>query len=47
MSKSYKLVLSVVLVSFVAACAAKDEEITYVDPTPAMSEEPAFTGKYK
>ncbi|MGB3177342.1 MAG: hypothetical protein WBC68_10465 [Albidovulum sp.] len=42
---SIKAVYACVLVAFVAACAAKEEEVVYVE-TP-VSEEPVFTGKYK
>ncbi|MES2843790.1 MAG: hypothetical protein V4804_16685 [Pseudomonadota bacterium] len=45
MSKSTRIVLSLVMVAFVAACAAKEEEVVYVD-TP-VSQEPVYTGKYK
>lgn len=45
MSKTTKLVLSLGLVAFVAACAAKEPEPVFV-PEP-MSVEPASTGKYK
>jgi hypothetical protein len=33
------------MVAFVAACAAKEEEVVYVDEP--VSTEPAYTGKYK
>ena len=46
MSKSVKLVLSIGLVAFIAACAKKEEAPVYVDPEP-ISVEPAYTGKYK
>jgi len=46
MSKSVKLVLSLGLVAFIAACAQQEEEVIYVDPEP-ISVEPVYTGKYK
>jgi len=45
MSKSVKLVLSIGLVAFIAACA-QQEEVVYVEPEP-ISVEPVYTGKYK
>ncbi|WP_255417484.1 hypothetical protein [Maritimibacter sp. 55A14] len=42
MSKYYKLVLALGLVSFAAACAQQEEEVVYVEPEPIM-EEPATT----
>ncbi|MEZ5753954.1 MAG: hypothetical protein R3D90_03995 [Paracoccaceae bacterium] len=45
MSKSTKTLLAMCMVAFVAACAAKEEEVVYVD-TP-VSTEPTYTGKYK
>jgi uncharacterized lipoprotein YehR (DUF1307 family) len=46
MSKSINLVLALVLVSGVAACAKKSEEVVFVDSAP-VSVEPTYTGKYK
>ena len=46
MSKSIKIVLSLGLFGFVAACAQQEEEVVYVDPTP-ITVEPTYTGKYK
>lgn len=45
MSKSTKTLLALCMVAFVAACAAKQEEVVYVDE--AVSTEPTDTGKYK
>ena len=45
MSKSIKIVLSLGLVAFVAACA-QQEEVVYVEPE-VVSVEPTYTGKYK
>lgn len=46
MSKSTKVVLALLLVSFVGACAKKvEEETVYVDE--AVTTEPVYTGKYK
>jgi hypothetical protein len=45
MSKTTKLLLSLGLVAFVAACAAQEPEPVFV-PEP-ISVEPAHTGKYK
>ena len=46
MSKSYKLVLVLVAAGTVLSACAKQEEIIYVDPAPAITTEPVFTGKY-
>ncbi|MDJ0626657.1 MAG: hypothetical protein QNJ44_00245 [Rhodobacter sp.] len=46
MSKSIKLVLTLGLVAFVAACAQQEEEPVFIDPEP-ITVEPPFTGKYK
>ena len=48
MSKSIKALVALGLVVTVAACAqqAPVEEYVVVDPAP-ISEEPAYTGKYK
>ncbi|MEY4304263.1 MAG: hypothetical protein RIT52_438 [Pseudomonadota bacterium] len=43
---STKILLSLCLVAFVAACAAKEEEVVYVED-PAVTVEPTYTGKYK
>jgi hypothetical protein len=45
MSKSIKLVLTLGLVAFVAACAQQEEPV-YVEPEP-ITVEPTYTGKYK
>jgi hypothetical protein len=44
MSKSARFILALAMVGFVAACAAKEEEVVVVEPVTA---EPEFTGKYK
>ncbi len=46
MSKSIKIVLTLGLVAFVAACAQQEEEPVFVEPEP-ISAEPVYTGKYK
>ena len=46
MSKSYKLVLALVAAGTVLSACSKQEEIIYVDPAPAVTVEPVFTGKY-
>lgn len=46
MSKSIKIVLSLGLVAFFAACAQQEEEVVVIDPEP-ITVEPVFTGKYK
>lgn len=45
MSKSTKTLLALCMVAFVAACAAKEEEVVYVDEP--VTTEPTYTGKYK
>ncbi|MCZ8152291.1 MAG: hypothetical protein O9292_07875 [Rhodobacteraceae bacterium] len=45
MSKSTKTLLALAMVAFVAACAAKQEEVVYVEEP--VSVEPTYTGKYK
>jgi len=45
MSKSIKIVLTLGLVAFVAACGAPEEEPVFV-PEP-ITVEPTYTGKYK
>ncbi|MEF3046970.1 hypothetical protein [Pseudotabrizicola sp. L79] len=45
MSKSTKTLLAFCMVAFVAACAAKEAEVVYVDEP--VSVEPTYTGKYK
>ncbi|MCG6901194.1 MAG: hypothetical protein LJE68_00795 [Rhodobacter sp.] len=45
MSTKTKLLLSLGLVAFVAACAQQEEPV-FVDPEP-ISVEPVYTGKYK
>lgn len=42
---SRKALFASMLVVFVAACAAKQEEVVYVEQP--VSQEPVFTGKYK
>jgi hypothetical protein len=46
MSSIVRSVLAFSMVAFVAACAAQEEEVVYVDP-PAITTEPTYTGKYK
>ncbi|MGR1580241.1 hypothetical protein ACSSNL_02135 [Thalassobius sp. S69A] len=46
MSNALKPLLALCTVAFVAACAAPQEEYVVVEPEP-ISEEPAYTGKYK
>ncbi len=41
-----KVVFAMCMVAFVAACAKKEEEVVYVEPTPVTTE-PTYTGKYK
>ncbi|MBC2834328.1 hypothetical protein [Paragemmobacter straminiformis] len=41
-----KIVFALCMVAFVAGCAAKKEEVVYVDDA-AVSTEPTYTGKYK
>lgn len=43
MSKSTRTIFALCMVAFVAACAAKEEEVVYVEP---VTVEPVFTGKY-
>ena len=43
---STKVILSLCLVAFVAACAGKQEEVVYVDE-PAVTVEPTYTNKYE
>lgn len=38
MSKSIKIMLGLALLTFVAACASRDEEVILVDPTPIEAE---------
>lgn len=45
MSKSTKTLLAFCMVAFISACAAKEEEIVYVDEP--VTAEPVYTGKYK
>lgn len=42
---SSKLIVALCMVAFVAACAPKQEEVTYVEQP--VSQEPVYTGKYK
>ncbi|MBE2278288.1 MAG: hypothetical protein IAE87_18560 [Rhodobacteraceae bacterium] len=47
MSSTTKLVLALVVLGALAACARKvEEEVVYIDE-PAVSAEPVYTGKYK
>ncbi|MDQ2092891.1 hypothetical protein [Rhodalgimonas zhirmunskyi] len=46
MSKAYKSLLALSLVTFITACAQQEEEFVVVDPEP-ISTEPVYTGKYK
>ncbi|WP_164626873.1 hypothetical protein [Tabrizicola oligotrophica] len=43
---STKILLSLCLVAFVAACAAAQDDVVYVEE-PAVTVEPTYTGKYK
>ena len=43
---STKILLSLCLVAFVAACAGTKEEVVYVDE-PAVTVEPTFHNKYE
>ncbi len=43
---SIKVLVTLCLVAFVAACAKKAEEVVYVDE-PTVTVEPTYTGKYK
>ncbi|MBK8439816.1 MAG: hypothetical protein IPL38_10090 [Rhodobacter sp.] len=45
MQKSMRIVMSLALVAFAAACAPKTEEVVYVDEP--VTVEPTYTGKYK
>jgi hypothetical protein len=45
MSSTVRTLLAFCMVAFVAACAAPEEEVVYVE-TPVTTE-PTFTGKYK
>lgn len=42
---STKIILSLCMVAFVAACASAPEEVVYVDAP--VTVEPTYTGKYK
>ena len=42
---STKIILSLCMVAFMAACAGKQEEVVYVEEP--VSVEPTYTGKYK
>lgn len=46
MSSIFKTVLALCSVAYLAACAAPQEEFVVVEPEP-ISQEPAYTGKYK
>lgn len=43
---STKILLSLCLVAFVAACGGAQDEVVYVEE-PAVTVEPTYTGKYK
>lgn len=44
MSKSFQIIMGLVLVSFVAACAGRDEEVVFADPAPApITAEPTYS----
>ena len=43
---STKILLSLCLVAFVAACAGAEEDVVYVDE-PAVTVEPTYTNKYE
>ena len=45
MSTSAKTIIALCTVAFMSACAAKQEEVVYVEEP--VSSEPAYTGKYK
>jgi uncharacterized lipoprotein YehR (DUF1307 family) len=45
MSKSTRIVFGLCMLAFVAACAKKEEPVTFVEEP--VSAEPTFTGKYK
>ena len=42
---STKIILSLCMVAFVAACGGSHEEVVYVDE-PTVTVEPTYTGKY-
>jgi outer membrane biogenesis lipoprotein LolB len=44
MSNSVRIILSLCAVAFLAACAAKTEEVVYTDQP--VTAEPEFEGKY-
>ncbi len=44
MQKSTRIILSLCLVAFAAACAPKPEPVVIQEP---ISTEPTYTGKYK
>ncbi|SPJ24270.1 hypothetical protein [Palleronia abyssalis] len=44
MSTSFKMIMGLVLVSFVAACGGREEEVVFTDPTPApIVAEPTYS----
>ena len=45
MSKSTRIVFGLCMLAFVAACAKKEEAVTYV--AEPVTTEPTYTGKYK
>lgn len=46
MSNTVKFLAVLCAAAFVSACAQQEEEFVAVDPEP-ISQEPAYTGKYK
>ena len=45
MSKSTTIVFGICMLAFVAACAKKEEPVTFVEEP--VTTEPTYTGKYK
>lgn len=45
MSKSTRTIFALCMVAFVAACAAKEEEVVFVEEP--VSTEPTYNSKYK
>ena len=45
MSNSFRIILSLCTVAVLGACAAKTEEVVYVEEP--VSVEPVYTGKYQ
>jgi uncharacterized lipoprotein YajG len=46
MSKKFQIATALCAAAFLAACAQPQEEFVVVEPEP-ISQEPAYTGKYK